>query len=145
MVCYFRNYILLPGRYFQLAPFIPISSRQNLLPQRNMAAFSLRLSFSSSVLPNPSLLILVTLPKSRSHSLLLHQNPRNLRVLCSAACPNNQVQETSHKRWESFRKKKVVMRVGYVGTDYRGTIHSFCIFFLFFSKMIPLNYIKKFS
>ncbi|KAM7527595.1 hypothetical protein LguiB_031005 [Lonicera macranthoides] len=26
----------------------------------------------------------------------------------------------SNYKWESFRKKKVVMRVGYVGTDYRG-------------------------
>ncbi|CAK9186476.1 unnamed protein product [Ilex paraguariensis] len=33
--------------------------------------------------------------------------------------PNPSLNLTSDK-WESFRKKKVVMRVGYVGTDYRG-------------------------
>ncbi|KAL5974728.1 hypothetical protein ACLOJK_031398 [Asimina triloba] len=30
--------------------------------------------------------------------------------------------ESSSKKWEGFRKKKVVMRVGYVGTDYRGRL-----------------------
>ncbi|XP_043687160.1 putative tRNA pseudouridine synthase [Telopea speciosissima] len=33
---------------------------------------------------------------------------------------SNQEIQVSGKRWDSFRKKKVVMRVGYVGTDYRG-------------------------
>jgi hypothetical protein len=26
-------------------------------------------------------------------------------------------------RWESARKKRVVLRIGYVGTDYRGFTH----------------------
>ncbi|XP_073291608.1 putative tRNA pseudouridine synthase isoform X1 [Primulina huaijiensis] len=40
----------------------------------------------------------------------------------SSAAPDTaplQLLETAHK-WEPFRKKKVVMRVGYVGSDYRG-------------------------
>ncbi|KAF3790342.1 putative tRNA pseudouridine synthase [Nymphaea thermarum] len=35
-----------------------------------------------------------------------------------------------HQKWQSFRKKKVVMRVGYVGTEYRGKPA--------FSSLLPL-------
>ncbi|KAL5758865.1 hypothetical protein ACOSP7_021476 [Xanthoceras sorbifolium] len=34
--------------------------------------------------------------------------------------PNQTVHHVSPHKWEPFRKKKVVMRVGYVGSDYRG-------------------------
>ncbi|XP_078445537.1 pseudouridine synthase family protein isoform X2 [Wolffia australiana] len=37
------------------------------------------------------------------------------RVFCSSSALAD-----SERKWESYRKKKVVMRVGYVGTDYRG-------------------------
>ncbi|KAI8574075.1 hypothetical protein RHMOL_Rhmol01G0326500 [Rhododendron molle] len=30
-------------------------------------------------------------------------------------------------KWEPFRKKKVVMRVGYVGSDYRGQFPLLCL------------------
>ncbi|XP_020273165.1 putative tRNA pseudouridine synthase [Asparagus officinalis] len=79
------------------------------------ASSSLRLPFSSLTLRNPSSLFVSPLPKSRS----LLQNPINIRVFCSSLSPNDR-EEGSQTRWESFRKKKVVMRVGYVGTDYKG-------------------------
>nr|GME12988.1 putative tRNA pseudouridine synthase isoform X1 [Ipomoea batatas] len=34
--------------------------------------------------------------------------------------PSNAPHSISAAKWEPFRKKKVVMRVGYVGSDYRG-------------------------
>ncbi|KAL8129874.1 hypothetical protein V2J09_019029, partial [Rumex salicifolius] len=37
-----------------------------------------------------------------------------------AAEPEAVNDHSSHSKWESFRKKKVVMRVGYVGTNYKG-------------------------
>lgn len=33
-------------------------------------------------------------------------------------------------KWDPFRKKKVVMRVGYIGTDYRGMCVYFSIYIL---------------
>ncbi|KAJ4971390.1 hypothetical protein NE237_004489 [Protea cynaroides] len=42
-----------------------------------------------------------------------------------APLTSNQSVKVSGERWESFRKKKVVMRVGYVGTDYRGLQKQF--------------------
>ncbi|GAB2274254.1 hypothetical protein Dimus_009019 [Dionaea muscipula] len=60
----------------------------------------------------------------RSYNLPILPIPR-IRVFCcvsissssSAAAPNH-IQIPA--KWESFRKKKVVMRVGYVGTNYKG-------------------------
>ncbi|XP_010921092.1 putative tRNA pseudouridine synthase [Elaeis guineensis] len=81
------------------------------------AASSVRLPFSPWLLPNPSSLALLR----NSSSFCLLPNPRIFRVLCSSSVPTPPP-ATDHggRRWESFRKKKVVMRVGYVGTDYRG-------------------------
>ncbi|XVE58941.1 hypothetical protein DITRI_Ditri05aG0003600 [Diplodiscus trichospermus] len=46
------------------------------------------------------------------------------RILCTAQSSvddkEQQLLPFSSPKWEPFRKKKVVMRVGYVGTDYRG-------------------------
>ncbi|XP_010256958.1 PREDICTED: putative tRNA pseudouridine synthase isoform X2 [Nelumbo nucifera] len=69
-----------------------------------------------------------------SSSLLLSK-PKSLRIFCCYCCSSSfsissqtlelpssseqPVEAVGHK-WEPFRKKKVVMRVGYVGTDYRG-------------------------
>ncbi|GFY99358.1 pseudouridine synthase family protein [Actinidia rufa] len=69
-------------------------------------------------------------------SSLRFSNPRTLRLLCfsdSSSFPSPSSTATQSpppppsdlsvhrtgEKWESFRKKKVVMRVGYVGTDYR--------------------------
>ncbi|KAH7542797.1 hypothetical protein FEM48_Zijuj02G0113000 [Ziziphus jujuba var. spinosa] len=38
----------------------------------------------------------------------------------STSTQQHTVTVTQSQKWETFRKKKVVMRVGYVGTDYRG-------------------------
>ncbi|XWS71922.1 hypothetical protein CRYUN_Cryun03dG0180100 [Craigia yunnanensis] len=46
-----------------------------------------------------------------------------LRILCTAQPSLDDKEQLLHlpaRKWEPFRKKKVVMRVGYVGTDYRG-------------------------
>lgn len=54
------------------------------------------------------------------------KNPNNrhsltsYRILCCCSCSSTEPTSTSNNKWESFRKKKVVMRVGYVGTNYRG-------------------------
>ncbi|XP_077222581.1 pseudouridine synthase family protein [Tasmannia lanceolata] len=79
-----------------------------------MAAASLRLSFSP-LIPNPSY---------RFHL----RNPKSFTIFCSSSSSSsdppprssNPLIETGGEKWESFLKKKVVMRVGYVGTDYRG-------------------------
>lgn len=52
-------------------------------------------------------------------------NRRQSLISCRILCCSSSSTETltvppTSKRWESFRKKKVVMRVGYVGTNYRG-------------------------
>ncbi|KAI3461704.1 hypothetical protein Pfo_018367 [Paulownia fortunei] len=67
-------------------------------------------------------------PLTTNHRFKNPSNCKPLKVFilrfstsCSAATTTTQVSpsETAHK-WEPFRKKKVVMRVGYVGSDYRG-------------------------
>ncbi|KAK6943781.1 Pseudouridine synthase I, TruA, alpha/beta domain, partial [Dillenia turbinata] len=83
------------------------------------AASSLRLQISpriirrpnlSFLLPNPRLPIqLVSCSSSSSSSIDTTPNP----------IPNH-TGDLSPNKWSPFRKKKVVMRVGYVGTDYRG-------------------------
>ncbi|KAJ4764266.1 tRNA pseudouridine synthase [Rhynchospora pubera] len=90
-----------------------------------MAALSsLRLPISPFLLPKPCSSHLLSLA---STSLFLVSKPRFFTVLCSSSLaltsdssslPTSNDQEGL--RWEPFRKKKVVMRVGYVGTDYRG-------------------------
>ncbi|CAH2060044.1 unnamed protein product [Thlaspi arvense] len=80
-----------------------------------MAAVSfLRLPFSSRVLSYPTRLIRVTPALVRfSSSAAFH--PLSL----SPSSSDNSGQFLADK-WESCRKKKVVIRIGYVGTDYRG-------------------------
>lgn len=51
--------------------------------------------------------------------------PKPFSCFCSSAeistqPPPDLLPVLSGNKWESFLKKKVVMRVGYVGTDYRG-------------------------
>ncbi|KAF6174048.1 hypothetical protein GIB67_020230 [Kingdonia uniflora] len=54
-------------------------------------------------------------------------NPKTLRTFCHSSCPHQTINlqpssssSSSDLKWESYRKKKVIMRVGYVGTDYKG-------------------------
>jgi len=76
------------------------------------------------------------LPSSRHTQLLLlcsySQSPPSI----SPPLTDSNSNQSLHSKWESIRKKKVALRVGYVGTDYRGlfpeTIFSFLVIFLIF-------------
>ncbi|KAL6203525.1 hypothetical protein ACLB2K_027225 [Fragaria x ananassa] len=62
------------------------------------------------------------LPKHRS---VRYENPKipsrlNVIFCCSTSAATAEESLTHAERWESVRKRKVVLRVGYVGTDYRG-------------------------
>ncbi|RWV82326.1 hypothetical protein GW17_00056181 [Ensete ventricosum] len=84
------------------------------------AASSLRLPIYPWLIPNPGSRILL----SRCPTFSLQNplsNPRVSTVLCSSSPDDGGGCGCGGegKRWNSFLKKKVVMRVGYVGTDYR--------------------------
>lgn len=88
------------------------------------ALSSLRLPISPFLLPKHGLYHLLS---RTSSSLFLSPKPRFWTVQCSSSLASTSDStslptDTSEEglKWESFRKKKVVMRIGYVGTDYRG-------------------------
>ncbi|KAJ7964286.1 tRNA pseudouridine synthase [Quillaja saponaria] len=64
--------------------------------------------------PNPSFRILNPV-KQLNLFLCLSSSAQNLTHTSA-----DQLVCLSHDKWKAFRKKKVVMRVGYVGTDYKG-------------------------
>ncbi|KAF5187456.1 Pseudouridine synthase family protein [Thalictrum thalictroides] len=73
-----------------------------------MTASSLRLSLSPWIKnPNFKSSFITNTKKSPSYSSSLDQLKQ-------------QVEEGTGDSWEPYRKKKVVMRVGYIGTNYRG-------------------------
>ncbi|KAM0953767.1 putative tRNA pseudouridine(38-40) synthase [Dioscorea sansibarensis] len=74
-------------------------------------AGALRLPVAPLLFPNPRFRI----PTSRS----LLRASGSVRIFCSSS-PSSPTSKFEARRWEPFRKKKVVMLVGYVGTDYRG-------------------------
>ncbi|CAA7037945.1 unnamed protein product [Microthlaspi erraticum] len=76
-----------------------------------MAVSFLRFPISSRVLSYPTRLIRVTPALVRISSSAAFQQSTSL----SPSSSNNLAD-----KWESYRKKKVVIRIGYVGTDYRG-------------------------
>ncbi|PKA67237.1 Putative tRNA pseudouridine synthase [Apostasia shenzhenica] len=77
-----------------------------------MAVSSLRLPISPCLFANTCSL------RSYRFRPLLHGIPRTPRYFCSF-CPST-FPDTAKWRWESCRKKKVILRVGYVGTGYKG-------------------------
>lgn len=70
------------------------------------------------------------LPKSPSHtfriSIPIIPFRRPLIYCSSFSSSTTEHVATQSEKWGPFRKKKIVMRVGYVGSDYRG---SFCACF----------------
>jgi hypothetical protein len=98
-----------------------------------MSLFSL--SFPSSYfvtdktsLPFPAMpLTSLPFPLSpiRNPKTPFHLLPSKTFFKCFCSSTTHSLPPLSPDKWEPFLKKKVVMRVGYVGTDFRGT-------FLFF-------------
>ncbi|KAL8261895.1 hypothetical protein R6Q59_025944 [Mikania micrantha] len=90
-----------------------------------MATSSLRFALSPLIHTQISSKIPFSCPNFQSKSI---------RILCFSSIPatataletlaplplSQSVNTTTENKWEPYRKKKVVMRVGYVGTDYRG-------------------------
>lgn len=82
---------------------------------------------SSATMPFTSLPFLPLSPTRNPNTPFLLRPPTLFRCFCSSthhSLPPTHLPPLSHDKWEPFLKKKVVMRVGYVGTDYRGHSHS---------------------
>ena len=82
----------------------PVLERRHRFPSHMAAVSFLRYSVPSRVFWYPTRLIRVT--------------PTFARFSSSAASTPSD--HSLPDKWESYRKKKVVIRIGYVGTDYRG-------------------------
>lgn len=83
----------------------------------------------------------------RRVSTLSSVEPLGTAAAAEVATPSNTAQ-----KWEPFRKKKVVMRVGYIGSDYRGLIlntHYICFHFCFsfagFAAVVCLIFLFEFG
>lgn len=79
-----------------------------------------------------STLVAMLFPSSSSSFPFLLLPPTLLKCFCAST--STQSLPTPSEKWEPFLKKKVVMRVGYVGTDFRG--HSPQPFSLFIPNFI---------
>ncbi|KAI3760367.1 hypothetical protein L1987_50762 [Smallanthus sonchifolius] len=91
-----------------------------------MATSSLRFAFSPLIHTQNSFKLLFSLPNFQTKSTrflcfssLIPPTATTLETLAPPP-PSQSVSSTTPNKWEPYRKKKVVMRVGYVGTDYRG-------------------------
>lgn len=94
-----------------------------------MAASSLRLSLSPPWLATQASTVQLSNTKKPLNLFLRYSTSPSAAVVSSetvtdAAADIAAPELASPKKWEAFRKKKVVMRVGYVGSDYRGPIES---------------------
>ncbi|XP_031377229.1 putative tRNA pseudouridine synthase isoform X2 [Punica granatum] len=85
----------------------------------NMAVYSQKLLFSPFLFrpakPKPSLLSIID-PISPARSFFCS----SAQILSPAPPSSYEEPNPGSTKWQPFRKKKVVMRVGYVGSDYRG-------------------------
>ncbi|KAJ7964283.1 tRNA pseudouridine synthase [Quillaja saponaria] len=81
-----------------------------------MAVPSLQFPLSPCITKNPNPSVLITNPIIPS--TLLSCSSSSTQTLTQS--PPNHSSFLSHDKWEPFLKRKVVMRVGYVGANYRG-------------------------
>lgn len=92
-----------------------------------MAASSLRLSLSPPWLATQASTVRLSNSKKPLNLLVRYSTSPSAAVVSSepvtdTAADIAALERVSPRKWEAFRKKKVVMRVGYVGSDYRGFI-----------------------
>lgn len=90
-----------------------------------MAASSLRLSLSPPWVATRASNVRLSNTKKPLNLLVRFSTSSSAVVVSSepvtdAASEIAALEPVSPRKWEAFRKKKVVMRVGYVGSDYRG-------------------------
>lgn len=92
-----------------------------------MATSSLRFAFSPLIHSQNSSRLLFSIPNYQTKSIRIlgfsTSSPlpdTTLETLAPPPPPSHSVNNLNPYKWEPYRKKKVVMRVGYVGTDYRG-------------------------
>ncbi|CAI9300987.1 unnamed protein product [Lactuca saligna] len=92
-----------------------------------MATSSLRFAFSPLIHSQNSSKLLFSIPNYQTKSIRIlgfsTSSPSpdtTLETLAPPPPPSHSVNNLNPYKWEPYRKKKVVMRVGYVGTDYRG-------------------------
>ncbi|KVH94122.1 Pseudouridine synthase, catalytic domain-containing protein [Cynara cardunculus var. scolymus] len=109
----------------------PDTCSATLKPQSSpMATSSLRFAFSPLIHGRSSSKILFSVPNHKTTSIKIlcfssssssASSPLTTTLDTLAPPPSNHSvdRNTSSNKWEPFRKKKVVMRIGYVGTDYR--------------------------
>ncbi|KAL7582449.1 hypothetical protein Lser_V15G42131 [Lactuca serriola] len=92
-----------------------------------MATSSLRFAFSPLIHSQNSSKLLFSIPNYQTKSIRIlgfstssPSSDTTLETLAPPPPPSHSVNNLNPYKWEPYRKKKVVMRVGYVGTDYRG-------------------------
>jgi len=89
-----------------------------------------------------STMVAMLFPSSSSSLPFLLLPPILFKCFCAST--STQSLPTPSEKWEPFLKKKVVMRVGYVGTNFRGyppQLFLFSFKFYFFSEFLA-NFIS---
>ena len=90
-----------------------------------MAISSLRFPLSPCLLKNPH--------STPTPNFRLFRIPK---LLLRPHCSSSSSSSSSTHKWQPFRKKKVVIRVGYVGSDYKGYFFYSLSIFIFLSNVL---------